>query len=234
MADYPKSLTHKLYLQVEPEPLEIDLLRTAVIVVDMQNCFINKGGIFDLCGWDISASQRIIEPIIKILNAARAKGLKIVKVAHVYSPDLHDTGGANSPNWYKDISLATLREKPEWRDKFYIRGTWGAEIIEQLKPQKGDIFIEKPRYSTFFGTKLNTLMKTHNVKYLIFVGVTTNCCVEASIRDAYNLDYFCILVSDATTTVAPTFVKDAAIYNIKYMWGWVTTTDKILAAFDPV
>ena len=222
--------TGEVFLQAEPEPLKIDVQRTAVIVVDMQNCFISKGGVFDLCGLDILPCQKVIEPIKKITTAARAKGLKIVNVVHVYSPDLRDAGGPNSPNWYKDISLASQREHPEWQDKFYIHGTWGAEIIDQLKPQEGDLFVEKPRYGAFFQTNLDTLMKTYNIKYLVFVGLTTNCCVEASIREAYNLDYFCILVSDATMTVAPAFVKDATIYNIKYMWGWVTTTENVLKA----
>ena len=217
-------------LAAEPTPLEMDVQRTAVIVIDVQNAFACKGGFFDLRGEDISAIQKVIEPIKKITTSARAKGLKVIYVVHVYAPDLCDSGGPNSPNWYKDSTIAGYREHTEWRDKFYVRGTWGANIIDELKPKKGDLFVEKPRFSAFFQTNLDIILKTFNVKYLIFVGLTTNICVEASIRDAYNFDYFPILVSDAVMNNGPAFTQEATIYNIQCVYGWVTSTESILRA----
>lgn len=219
-------------LEAEPEPLEIDLQRTALIVIDMQNAFVSKGGFLDLIGEvDISNAQKIIEPIKKITTAARAKGCKVIHFAEVLSPDLRDSGGPNSPFWYI-VPLTTYREHPEWQDKLIFRGTWGADIIQELKPQQGDIFIEKPRYSAFFGTNLDTILKTYSIKYLVFVGATTEICVETSIRDAFHLEYFPILVSDATVNSGAPFVKEATIYNVKICFGWVTTTENVLRAME--
>lgn len=218
-------------LQAEPEPLKIDLLRTAVIVIDMQNAFVSKGGMFDLLGFDVLPIQKTIEPIKRINSAARAKKCKVVYIAHRYSPYSHDNGGPDSPNWYKDGSLRDYREHPEWRDKLIIRGTWGAEIIDELKPQEDDISVEKPRYSAFFGTNLDVILRTYNIKYLAFVGVTTNICVETSIRDAYNLNYFPILISDATAS-APPSMREATIHNVIRCFGWVTTSENLIRAIQ--
>ena len=217
-------------VQAAPDTVEMDLQRTAVVVIDMQNCFVSNGGMFDLWGFDVSVSQKVIGPIKRITTAARAKGMKIVNVAHIYSPDLSDTGGENSPNWYKDKALPSHRENPEWGDKFYIGGTWGAEIVDELKPQKDDLFVVKPRYSAFWQTNLHTLLQSYSIKYLIFVGVATNVCVEHSVRDAYNYEYFPILISDASAHVGPPFTQDATIANIQFVYGWVTTTENILEA----
>lgn len=214
-------------LQAEPEPLEIDVQRTAIVVIDMQNAFVSKGGMLDLRGFDILPIQKTIEPIKRIISAARAKGRKVVYITHRYSPNLHDSGSPNSPNWYKEGSLRDYREHPEWRDKLIIRGTWGAEIIGELKPQEDDILIEKPRYSAFFGTNLDMILRAYDIKYLAFVGVTTNICVETSIRDAYNLDYFTILISDATASV-PASMHETTIHNVVRCFGWVTTTENLV------
>lgn len=220
-------------VQAEPEPLEIDLQRTAVMVIDMQNAFVSKGGMFDLWGRDMSRWHKIIEPIKKITRAARVKGCKVIYTASVYSPDLHDSGGPNSPLWYKDRGLIEYRDGPsERRDKFLIRGTWGPEIIDELKPQGTDILIEKPKFSAFFGTNLDTILKTYNIKYLIFVGTSTNVCVEASIRSASYLEYFPILISDAVMSDGPPFVQEATLYTIKLVYGWVTTTENIVKAME--
>ncbi|MFC1995589.1 isochorismatase family protein [Chloroflexota bacterium] len=217
-------------VQAEPEPVEIDLQRTAVVVIDMQNCFVSKGGMFDLFGIDVSVCLKVIEPIKRITTAARAKGMKVVNVAHIYNRDLSDTGGKNSPNWYKDCSLPWQREHPEWGDKFYIEGTWGADIVDELKPQQGDLSVVKPRYSAFWQTNLHSLLKSNNIKYLIFMGVATNVCVEHSLRDAFNNEYFPILVSDASAHAGPPYTQDATLANIKFVYGWVATTENILKA----
>jgi ureidoacrylate peracid hydrolase len=225
----PPSAPDLAIVQAEPQPLEVDRQRTAVVVIDMQNAFASKGAMYDLRGFDISGIQKIIEPIRKVNSVARGKGIKVLYIVTRYSSDLRESGGPNSPRWHKG-SLAAYREHPEWRDKLLTRGTWGADIVEGLKPQKGDIVVEKARYSAFFGTNLDIILKTHNIKCLVFMGVATNICVEATIRSAYYLDYFPILVSDAAANVGPQFTQDATIFNVKLCYGWVTTTENILKA----
>ncbi len=219
-------------LQAEPEPLQIDRARTAVVVIDMQNAFASKGGIVDVTGKaDVTTSQKIIPNIKKLNSAARARGCKVIYVAERWPRDLSNTGGPDSPNWYHSM-LTNYREHPEWRDKTLVRGTWGAAIVDELKPQEGDIEVEKAKPSAFFETNLDTILKTYNIKYLVFTGTATNMCVEASLRDAYYRGYFAILASDATSNAGPPFTQDATIFNVKLVLGWVTTTENILKAMQ--
>ncbi len=219
-------------LQAEPESLEIDLKSTAIVIVDMQNAFISKGGMSDLWGRDIQTRNAIIAPINGIADTARAKGCKVIYTVHQYSSDLRETGGPNLSVWYKSQSVRDYREHPEWRDKLLARGTWGADVVKELKPQVSDIIVEKARYSAFFETNLDSILKTYNIRYLVFVGVATNNCVEASIRDANYRGYFPVLVSDATAASGPPFMQDATITNVKLYLGWVTTSEHIIRAMQ--
>ena len=128
-------------LQAEPEPLSIDLNRTAVLVIDMQNAFVSKGGMFDLWGFDISHFTQVVKSIKKITSTARARKVKVVYIAHRLSPDLREVG-TMSRFWY-NRDLACCRDKPEIQDRLLVQGTWGAEIIDELMPQKGEMVIEK-------------------------------------------------------------------------------------------
>ena len=221
-----------LILQAEPEPLEIDLRQTGVIVIDMQNAFVSKGGMLDLLGIDVSETPKIIVPINKISSVARTKGCKVIYVVMVHPPDLSQSGGPNNGIWYKETTQVMAREHPEWQDKFTFKGTWGAQIVDGLNIEECDIVIEKQRYSAFYETNLDTVLKTYNIKYLIIGGVATNICVEGSIRDAYYHGYFPVLVSDAVAHGGPSFVRDATIFNIKICYGWVATTENILKAIE--
>ncbi len=215
-------------IEAKPEPIKLDLARTAVIVVDMQNAFASKGGMFDLLGLDISGAKGVIENNKKIIDAARAAGIKIIYLKMSYAPDLSDSGGPGSPNWHKEFGLVMMRKKPEFKGKFLIRGTWDEEIVDELKPQAGDIVIPKPRYSGFRGTSLDVVLKTYNVTYLIFTGIATNVCVESTLRDAYFLDYWPVIVSDAVNNAGPPLTQQATLWNVEALFGWVTTTGDLL------
>lgn len=217
-------------VQAKPEPVKIDLARTAVIVVDMQNAFASKGGMFDLVGQDISGAKSVIATNKQIIAAARKAGIKVVYLLMSYSPDLSDTGGPGSPNWYKEFGLVMMNKKPEYKGKFLIRGSWDEAVVDELKPEPGDIVIRKMRYSGFRGTSLDVVLKTYNIKYLIFTGIATNVCVESTLRDGYFLDYWPILVADATNNAGPPITQQATLWNIEALFGWVTTTKEMLQA----
>ncbi len=215
----------KVMLQAEYEPLEIDLGRLAVVVIDMQNAFVSKGAMFDIWGFDISKTPAVIQPIKDIISAARARKIKVIHLAHVLYPDVREVGPMSN-FWYNRV-LQSWREKPELRDKMLMRGTWGADIIDELKPLPDEIYIEKQRFSAFAGTYLDITLRTFDIRYLIFTGVATNICVESSVRDASHLQYLPILVSDATEASPPNRKKDS-LENIKQCFGWVTTTAEVL------
>jgi len=214
-------------VKAEPQPILVDLARAALLVVDMQNAFAHKGGYFDLVGLDITPIQRIIEPCRKVIHAAHATGIKIIYLQMGCSPDLSDKGPPDSPSSIKSRVLSMMKEHPEWKDKFYIYGTWGAEIIEELKPRAGDIVVKKQKHDGFIGTNLDIILRTLGAKYLFFVGAATNICVESTLRHAFSLDYFPVLVSDAVSQMGSNITQDATILNVQSTFGWVTNAEEL-------
>ena len=223
----------KLLIKAEPEPVEIDPQRSAVIVVDMQNAFVSKGGMFDLYGMDISGAQKIIEPCKNVINTARQVGCKIIYLMHGYDSKLSNSGGENSPNWHKELALILMRRRPELKGKLLTYGTWDYEIIDELKPQEGDIIVSKQRYSGFVGTTLDIVLRTYDVKHVMFMGVAANGCVDSTLRMAFFLDYFPILISDATNHLGPDFTHEATMYIVKLLFGWVTNSTELCKSLKP-
>jgi len=221
-------------IDAEPEPIKVDLLKTAVIVVDMQNAFVSKGGYFDLIGTDISAAQRIVGPCKKIILGMRETGARIIYLQMGYNPDLSDTGPTDSPSFHKSGGLKLHRERPELKDKLYFYGTWGAEIIDALKPQQEDVVIKKQKYDGFIGTNLDIVLRTLRIKYLLFLGIATNVCVESTLRHAFFLDYSPILVSDAVSQKGPVVTQEATILNVRATFGWVTDSTRVMSAISQI
>ncbi len=219
----------RVTIEAEPAPLEIDLQRTCVVIVDMQNGFIARGALLDTMGFDIEPFWAPVEPIKKISKAARARRCRVIHIVTVHHPG--DAGtGPDSVYWHKEGSLVLYRNQPELKDRLLLPGTWGTEIIPELALEEGDVAVEKPRYSGFFNTNLDTILKRFNIKYLITTGEATNNCVEAMVRDAYYHGYFAIVVSDATAAAGPSFMQEAALFNMTRFYGWVTTTENVLKA----
>jgi ureidoacrylate peracid hydrolase len=127
-----------------------------------------------------------------------------------------------------------MKQHPEWKDKFYLYGTWGAEIIEELKPHERDIIVKKQKHDGFIGTNLDIILRTLGAKYLFFVGIATNICVESTLRHAFSLDYFPILVSDAVSPMGPNISQDAAVLNVQSTFGWVTHAKDLLHVIRPI
>jgi ureidoacrylate peracid hydrolase len=209
-------------LQAEPQPLEIDLKRTAVLVIDMQNAFVSKGGTFDLSGQDMSQIQKTIEPNQKILEAARVRGVKVVYAVHRITADGREIGPFS-----RFRANPSRSRNPQAREGSIVEGTWGTEIIDQLRPGEDEMVIVKRRFGAFSGTELDMMLRTFDIRYLIFTGVATNICVETSLREASQLQYLPVLVSDATAASPPSR-QQSSIDNIKEIFGWVTTSDNVL------
>ena len=214
----------KVVIQAEPGQIEMDLKRTALLVIDMQNAFVSTGGMFDLSGKDMDYIAQTIAPNRNIIRAAREKGVKVVYAVHRISADMKETGPMSR------FSMTPERLKnPEIRNGSILEGTWGTEIIEELKPLEDEMVIVKRRFGAFSGTELDMMLRTFDIRYLIFTGVATNVCVETSLREASQLQYLPILISDACAATEP-FRQQSSIDNIKEIFGWVTTSDIILEA----
>jgi len=219
-------------ISAKPEPVLVELTKSAVIVIDMQNAFVSSGGMFDIIGFDVSKITHIIKPLKDVLDVSRKLGLKIIYVRHTYLPDLSNAGSSESPNYWKEYSLALLRKYPDYRDRMLIKGTWGAEIINEIKPLAEDIIIDKQRYSGFANTELENTLRKLNVKYLFFTGIALNICVESTIRDAFSREFWPILLSDCCEAIGPSYTRKATIWNVKQLFGWVTTSRDYIRALQ--
>jgi len=223
-----------LTLEARPEPIGIDAERAAVLVVDMQNDFGAPGGMFDRAGIDMTTIRRVIEPISRVLAAARRARVPVLKMEH--QPDLSDAGAADSPHRIKHGPFLEVKTAaPDGTTgRNLIRGTWNTEIIGELAPSEGDIVVPKHRYSGFYQTKLDNALKSRSIKYLIVTGCTTSVCVESTVRDAMFRDYSCVVLEDCTAEPIgadlPRTNHDASLLVIEKLFGWVSSSDKFIAA----
>jgi ureidoacrylate peracid hydrolase len=219
----------EVFITAKPEPIKLDIDRTALIVVDMQNTFCKKGGIFDYLGnLDETKVKHVINTNKKVIETCRNKGIKILYLRMGYRQDLSNSGGPESPNYYKELGVVAMRRNPELKGKFLTVGTRDWEIIDELKPQPDDIVVDKNRYNGFSNTELDSILGTYNIKYLLFIGLATNVCVESTLRDAYFHEYFPILVSDACGNIGPELTQEATIWNVTEVFGWVTTSEDLV------
>jgi len=221
-----------LALNTRPEGLEVDAAKSAVVVVDMQNAFASKGGLLDIVGLDISAAACVVQKIATVLAAARGAGLPIVYLQMGYKPDQSNTGGPNSPNWHKELAINLMIRRPELKGKLVTEGTWDFQIVEALKPRAEDLVVVKSRYSGFAGTTLDSMLRTRGIRYLFFAGIATNVCVESTLRDAYFLDYWPILLRDGAMPAGPAAAHEATLYNVEMFFGWTLQSDEFIAGLD--
>src|SRR5258707_10720438 len=224
-------------LDAKPEPIAMDPARSAVIVVDMENDFAAKGGMFDRAGVDISGAEKAIAPTAKVLAAARQAGLKIIYLKMGYRPDLSDLGATDSVNRTRHLKFGVGQkiQAPDGRESWLlIRDTWDTDIVPELKPQASDIVIYKTRFSGFYQTDLDATLKKLGIKYLIFTGVTTSICVESTVREAMFRDYLCVMLRDCMSEPIghdlPRTNHDASLLNVEVLFGWVSESDQFIKA----
>lgn len=218
-----------LNLPARPEIFPFSPEETALIVVDMQNAYASKGGYLDLAGFDISGAAGVIDKIDRIITAARALSMPVIFFQNGWDAAKQEAGGPQSPNWWKSNALKLMRSSAEYDGKLITKGTWDYQIIDSLKPRAEDIIIQKPRYSGFYGTQLDAILRARRIRNLLLVGVATNVCVESTLRDAFFLEYFPVLIEDAAWQAGPRELHTATVMNTQSFFGWVTTTSEFCA-----
>ncbi len=209
-------------LPARPEPVRLDPATTAVIVIDMQNAYASPGGYVDIAGFDISGAAGVIGRIGQVLDTARSAGMQVVFLQNGWDGEYVEAGTPGSPNWHKSNALKTMRARPELKGQLLARGGWDYELVDALAPQPGDIRVHKTRYSAFFNSQLDSVLRARGIRTLIFVGIASNVCVESTLRDAFHLEYFSVMIDDATHHLGPDFVHQATLYNVETFFGWVS------------
>jgi ureidoacrylate peracid hydrolase len=224
-------------LAAQPERIAIDLNRTAVIIVDMQNDFCAPGGWFDSLGVDVSPIHAIYPNIRRATDAARAHGVPVIWLGFGTRPDrmnlapIHRypfarVGGGNGLG---DLIHGKGRTEPH---HILQAGSWGAEVVSELGARPGDIHVDKHRISGFWDTPLDSILRGLDVRTVAFMGVNSDECVFGTLIDASFHGYDTIMIEDGTTTSSPLSCHDAALYQVRFCFGFTTTAADWVAALE--
>ena len=221
-------------LPARPEPVRVSAADTAVIVIDMQTAYASVGGYVDKAGFDVAPAAAAIGQIVRVLETARAAEMPVIYLQNGWDADYVEAGTPSSPNWHKSNALKTMRARPELAGQLLARGGWDYELVDALAPQPGDIRLHKTRYSAFFNSQLDSVLRSRGIRTLVFVGIASNVCVESTLRDGFHLEYFGIMLEDATHHLGPDFVREATVYNIEKFFGWVSTVADFCTAVGQI
>jgi ureidoacrylate peracid hydrolase len=230
-----------VHVEASPAPMALDTARAAMLVVDMQNDFGARGGMFDRAGIDISVIRRAIEPTARVLEVVRQTGMPVVYLKMGFQPDLSDLGPPGSPSRERHLSWS-VGEKvtaPNGRpSRILIRDTWNTDVLDEVKPQPEDLVVYKNRFSGFFGTELDAVLRSRAVSSLIVTGCTTSVCVESTIRDAAFRDYSCVLLADCSAepmgTNFPRTNHEASLLLVQALFGWVSSSADLVRALNSI
>ncbi|QND45969.1 cysteine hydrolase (plasmid) [Rhizobium lusitanum] len=216
--------------EISAQPFAFPFQRDAValVVIDMQRDFAEPGGFGASLGNDVSRITRIVPDVKRLIEGFRKAGLPVIHTMECHRPDLSDLPPAK-----RDRGNPTLRIGDEGpMGRILIAGEPGTAILPELAPIDGEIVIEKPGKGAFYATELGDILKDNGIRQLIFAGVTTEVCVQTTMREANDRGYECLLAEEATESYFPEF-KEAAIAMIRAQGaivGWTAHVDDILEA----
>ena len=213
------------------QPYDYDLPEqggVALIIIDMQRDFLEPGGFGDALGNDVTRLQAIAPTIQKLQQAFRDRGWLIIQTVEGHQPDLSDCPPAKLNRGKGQLKIGD--QGPMGR--ILVLGEPGNGIIDELAPKPGEIVLGKPGKGAFYATPLQEILQQHHITHLIFTGVTTEVCVQTTMREANDRGYECLLVEDGTDSYFPEF-KQATLEMVRAQGGivgWTATADQVLAA----
>ena len=196
-------------------------INPALLVIDMQNGFVSKGGSYDLMGLNVSKYNEVVPSLKRLIAFCR-----LVKIPIFYSQAVREESGIDLLTRSHRI-LPKSREERIKRRPICIRGSWDAEIVEELKPNFDDHVVIKRRDSVFQDTEVEVWLRSLGIDSIIFAGIDTSICVESSLRDAFNHGYDIILISDATSSNNLNHYN-STLDNIRNYYGLVMNLDEFI------
>lgn len=217
-------------IDAQPFPFPVDRKAIALMVIDMQRDFIEPGGFGASLGNDVAPLQAIVPMVRRLMDGFRARGLPVIHTRECHRPNLSDC-----PTAKRDRGTPSLRIGDSGpMGRILVAGEPGAEILPELGPLSDETVIDKPGKGAFYATELSGLLARLSVRQLVFAGVTTEVCVQTTMREANDRGFECLLATDATESYFPAF-KQATLEMIRAQGaivGWTASTDQILEGLD--
>jgi ureidoacrylate peracid hydrolase len=200
---------------------KVDPHHSALIVIDMQNDFCARGGLVDKGGRDVTAVEQMARQLPSLISGAREAGVRVIFVRSVYTTD--------DNRYLSDVWLEQAARKqgggytqtPVCRDN-----SWEGDYYGDVRPQPGDIVVTKHRYNAFHKTDLDTILRANGVRTIVVTGVSTNVCVESTVREGFINDYYVVLVRDGTAAYSSE-EHETTVRNIDRFFGEVSTIDEL-------
>jgi len=217
-----------IIIKAEPYPFEFVPARCALLIIDMQRDFLEPGGFGEMLGNDVSQLRRTIEPNRQLLAVWRAHGLQVLHTREGHGPDLTDLPPAKKVRGRSKTCIGD----PGPMGRILVRGEPGHDIIPELYPLPSAPVIDKPGKGDFFATDLHAILQNRGIEQLIVIGVTTEVCVNTTVREANDRGYDCLILEDCVGSYFPEF-QEMGLNMIKAqggIFGWVSSSPEVLAA----
>ncbi|WP_027550162.1 cysteine hydrolase family protein [Bradyrhizobium sp. Cp5.3] len=215
-------------VHAEPEPIRLDWSTTALLIIDMQRDFLEPGGFGETLGNDVSQLGRAVKPVRAVLDAARESGMPVIHTREGHLPDLSDAPPAKIERGAPSLRIGD----PGPMGRILIRGEAGHDIIPELYPLDSEVVIDKPGKGAFYATELSDVLEKYGIETLLVCGVTTEVCVNTTVREANDRGYRCLVISDGCASYFPEF-HEMGLKMIKAqggIFGWVTDSAAVLEA----
>lgn len=215
-------------IPAEPYPFAFEPAHSALLIIDMQRDFLEPGGFGEMLGNDVSQLRRTIDPNRRLLAAWRNAGLLVMHTREGHRPDLADLSPAKRIRGRS----ATCIGDPGPMGRILVRGEPGHDIIAELYPAPGEPVIDKPGKGAFFATDLHAILQNRGITQLVVTGVTTEVCVNTTVREANDRGYDCFVPEDCVGSYFPEF-QEMGLKMIKAqggIFGWVGSSRSVIAA----
>jgi nicotinamidase-related amidase len=215
-------------IAAQPENIVVDLRKSALIVIDMQNDFCSRTGWLGSLGVDLTGIRGIFGPVNAALAAARSRGLPVLWVNWGVRPDRANLPAAVRYPFNRvgcgvglgDRRAGTTADRPDAEGRVLQKDSWGAAVVAELTTHPDDIYMDKHRISGFWDTPLDSILRTLQVKTLFFAGINADHCVLATLMDASFHGYDTVLLEDCTATCSPDFCLQATLHNVRFCFGF--------------
>jgi nicotinamidase-related amidase len=218
-------------VNAEPYEFEFDPRTTALVMIDFQRDFVDPGGFGEALGNDVSLLRRAVAPAARVLEVARAIGMLVVHTREGHRPDLADCPPTKRARGRLKAGIGD----PGPMGRILVRGEYGHDIVKELAPVTGEPVVDKPGKGAFYATDLQAILTHRAIMQLVVCGVTTEVCVNTTVREANDRGYDCLVLEDCVASYFPELHR-AALAMVKAqggIFGWVSDSGRFLAALGP-